>query len=135
LRVVFDASTVVGAALKADGIPRQALLAARESHTILLSNAVYAEIGEVLARPKFARVLTEERRLEILELLAAAAIWIEPTDRIRDCRDDKDNKYLELAAAGGAEAIVTSDDDLLILDPWRHIRILGARDFLATLPP
>jgi hypothetical protein len=131
LRVVFDASTVVGATLKADGIPRQALLAARERPTILLSNAVYAEIGEVLARPKFARVLTEERRPEILELLAAAAIWIDPSERIEDCRDDKDNKYLELASAGGAEVIVTSDDDLLVLDPWRSTRILRARDFLA----
>ena len=131
MRVIFDASTIVGAALKASSIPRQALLLAREHHTILLSNPVYAEIGEVLARPKFARILTEERRLEILELLAAAAVWVDPAEHIQDCRDAKDNKYLELAAAGEAGVIVTSDDDLLVLDPWRRTRILGARNFLA----
>jgi hypothetical protein len=44
--------------------------------------------------------------------------------RVTDCRDPKDNKYLELALAAGAETIVSSDDDLLVLHPWRGVRIL-----------
>jgi hypothetical protein len=48
LFVIFDASTIVGAALKADGIPRRALLTARERHTLVLSGATFGEIEEVL---------------------------------------------------------------------------------------
>jgi putative PIN family toxin of toxin-antitoxin system len=132
LLVIFDASTIVGAALKADGTPRRALLAARERHTLVLSGASFNEIDEVLRRPKFARVITEDRRTEILGLLTAAAIWTEPDVHVDDCRDAKDNKYLELAVAAGADVIVSSDEDLLVLHPWRAVRILRPRDFLGV---
>jgi uncharacterized protein len=97
---------------------------------LALSEAVYGEIADVLARPKFARVLTEDRRREVLELLSAAALWIEPTEEVRDCRDSKDNRYLELALAAGAAMIVSGDEDLLVLNPWRGIRVLRPSEFL-----
>jgi predicted nucleic acid-binding protein len=37
---------------------------------------------------------------------------------------------LELAAAVSAEIIVSSDADLLVLDPWRGVRILRAATYL-----
>jgi len=49
---------------------------------------------------------------------------------VTDCRDPKDNKYLELALAAGASVIVSSDDDLLVLNPWRGIRILRPADYV-----
>jgi predicted nucleic acid-binding protein len=54
----------------------------------------------------------------------------EPVELVTDCRDKKDNKYLELALAAGASTIVSSDDDLLVLDPWRGIRILKPGDYV-----
>ncbi len=48
-----------------------------------------------------------------------------------ECQDPKDNKYLELALSGQAECIVTGDDDLLVLTPWRGIEILTVQEFLA----
>jgi hypothetical protein len=130
LLIVFDASSVVGAALRADSIPRRALLIARDQHVIALSGPVFGEIQEVIGRPKFARVLTEDRQAEILQLLTAAAIWVENVRSVQDCRDAKDNKYLELAEAAGADVIVSSDEDLLVLNPWRCIRILRPKEFL-----
>jgi len=47
------------------------------------------------------------------------------------CRDPKDNKYLELAVAANASCIVTGDQDLLVLNPFRNIPILTSADFLA----
>ena len=91
------------------------------------------EITAVLARPKFARVLTDDRRREILELLSAAALWLEPAETVRDCRDEKDNCYLELAWAADAASIVSGDQDLLVLDPWRDIRIVRPAAFLNLL--
>ena len=49
-------------------------------------------------------------------------------EQVRDCRDPDDDKFLELALASGARAIVTGDADLLVLDPWRDIRIVKLTD-------
>ena len=48
-----------------------------------------------------------------------------------DCRDAKDNKYLELALAAGASTIVSGDADLLVLHPRRGVRILRPANYLA----
>ena len=49
---------------------------------------------------------------------------------VADCRDAKDNMVLECALAGKADAIVSLDEDLLSLNPWRSIVILKPREFL-----
>ncbi len=56
--------------------------------------------------------------------------FVEINQQINECRDPKDNKYLELAVCGGANLIVTGDNDLLILNPFRRITILNIQDFL-----
>jgi len=109
--IVFDASSIVSAALKADSIPERALLQAEEVDVFALSAAVDTEIAEVLNRPKFARAISRRRRERFLRLMRDAAIWFDPAARVRECRDPKDDKYLELALASGAETIVSSDDD------------------------
>jgi putative PIN family toxin of toxin-antitoxin system len=129
--VVFDASTVVGAAMKADSIPERALRSARKYWTLCLSQAVEDEIREVLSRPKLRRYVNDRRRQLVLDLLLPRALAIEPTVRVNDCRDAKDNKYLELALAAGAAVIVSSDNDLLALSPWRGVRIVTPAAFVA----
>ena len=59
------------------------------------------------------------------------------TEQINDCRDPNDNKFLELAVCGNADVLVTGDDDLLALNPFRGIAIVTPRDFLNsfTQPP
>ncbi len=129
--IVFDASAVVSASLKADSISEHALLRAAEADIFALSIAVDQEIAAVLHRPKFARAIPLERRARVLDILRNAAIWFDPVTPIADCRDPKDNKYLELALAAGAETIVSGDDDLLVLHPWRGVRILSPSQYLA----
>jgi len=129
--IVFDASTIISAALKADSIPEQALFRAEEVDVFALSAAVDAEIAGVLNRPKFARVISRRRRERFLSLLRETAIWFDPAVHVTECRDPKDDKYLELALAAGAETIVSSDDDLLVLAPWRGVRLMKPADYLA----
>ena len=105
---------------------------AEETDLFALSTAVDAEIADVLSCPKLAAMLSRERRESILDTLRGTAVWFEPTERITECRDPKDNKYLELALAAGAVIIVSSDnDDLLVLHPWRGVRILRPAEYLA----
>ena len=114
-------------------MPRRAIAVARAKGIIALSKNVYEEVAEVLTRPKFARVLTDDRRSEILELLSAAALWVEPMEKVQDCRDSKDNRYLELALTVGAAAIVSGDEDLLVLHPWRGVQVLRPAEFPSAL--
>lgn len=130
--VVVDASTVVSAALIRDSSPEQAIRLARAVDVICVSDAVIGEIGAVLARPKFRSAITEGRRREILELLIAGSKRYAPEHRVADCRDPKDDKYLELALACAATSLITGDADLLSLDPWRGVRIVKAAEYVAA---
>jgi hypothetical protein len=133
LIVVFDASTFVSAALKPDSVSEQALLLAIDNpNRLILSSDVETEYREVIFRPKFDRFISRERRQHILDIVLFAADRVEPMERVRECRDPKDDKYLALAAAGDADVIVSSDArHLLSMHPWRGISILSPADFLA----
>ena len=87
--IIFDASTLVSAGLKAESVPERALLRAEEVDVFALSAAVYGEIAGVLNRPRFARATSLAQRERVLEILRHAAIWFEPTVRVADCRDPK----------------------------------------------
>ena len=45
------------------------------------------------------------------------------------CRDRDDDVVLATALAGECAAIITGDQDLLILDPFRGIRVLAPSAF------
>jgi predicted nucleic acid-binding protein len=55
-------------------------------------------------------------------MVAAALVRI--TERIAARRDPTDDKFLELAANGRADLIVSGDTDLLALNPFRGIPIV-----------
>ena len=129
--IVFDASSLVGTAIGADSVPRRALHKARGQDRFALSKAVLAEVVDVLHRPRLARFIDPALRDELLDLLVSGAAWFDPAERVTDCRDPKDNKYLELAMAASASTIVSSDTDLLVLHPWRGVQILRPVEYLA----
>ena len=68
--------------------------------------------------------------MRFLVALLKEAEMVEITETITDCRDAKDNKFLELAVSGKADCIVSGDADLLVLNPFREIPILTPREFL-----
>lgn len=113
------------------GIPRRAVLAACAAEPIAMSVPVWAELRDVLHRPGLARFIDAVERDELLDLLRGLAVWFVPTEPVRECRDPKDDKFLELALAANARVIVTGDNDLLVLHPWRGIEILRPADYLA----
>jgi uncharacterized protein len=129
--VVIDASVVVSAALMRGSVPERAIRLARAVDVICISDAVVEEHRAVLARPKFQAAITPERAEELVELLLADSRRYRPRRRVRDCRDEKDNRYLELAEACGAAFLITGDGDLLSLDPWRGVRIVRPAEYVA----
>lgn len=128
--IVFDVSSLVGAAIRRDGVPELALRRALRIDQIAVSEAMIAELLDVFARPRLQRFLDPELRDEVLSELHASGLFLVPSERVTDCRDPKDNKYLELAFAAAAATIVSSDDDLLVLHSWRGVRILKPAAYL-----
>lgn len=127
--IVFDASVIVSAALRAGGLPERALLHAAATDRIALSAEVEREIEVVLHRPGIAKLVPLPRRARIFAVLSDGAARFFPMVRVTDCRDMKDNKYLELALASEAGIIVSGDADLRVLNPWRGTRIMTPREY------
>jgi predicted nucleic acid-binding protein len=69
----------------------------------------------------------------VLALLANFCAWFEPMASVSDRRDAKDNIYLDLMLAVDAPTLVSSDDDLLVLNPWRDRHIPRPAACLATV--
>ena len=97
---------------------------------LLVSAPIIHELNEVLSREKFDPFLLREERERFLVALLREASFVDITVSIKECRDPKDDKFLELAVSGNADVIVSGDDDLLVLDPFRDIRIVTPREFL-----
>jgi uncharacterized protein len=98
-----------------------------------MSADVILELNDVLGREKFERYVTEEERERFLRSLLREARLVEIREKIRACRDPKDDKFLELAVNAEADCIVSGDHDLLMLDPFRGIEILTPSGFLDAL--
>ncbi len=131
VRAVLDTNVAISAALLPQSTPRQAFDQVLEQGASLISIATLAELNEVLRRSRFNRYLREEERLEFLSTLVRESELVEVTAAVSVCRDPKDDKLLELAVSGAATHIITGDDDLLVLHPFRGIAILSPHDFVA----
>lgn len=128
---VLDVNALVSAFLFPQSSSGRALEFVLDRHMLLMSLGVAAELAEVITRPKFVRYLSQERREELLVGTISASQFLEPTLSITACRDATDNKILELSVSGRAEAIVTGDQDLLVLHPFQGIPILAPHAFLS----
>ena len=137
-RVVFDTSTLVGAALKPGSVPHRALLQALAQCDVCASAQTLLELEQVMQRDKFDRYLSREIRLDFIAVLRKAmhffaVMQADEKGLQPPCRDPKDNKFLALAQVCGADALVSSDDDLLVLNPWRGIPVLSPAAFLSLV--
>lgn len=130
-RFVFDTNTLISAAIFKNSIPAKALKAAIASGFLLLFPETRGEFLSVLTRTKFDRYLTSSERVDFVEFLTQYHLLIDEVSHVVACRDPKDDKFLALAVAASASAIVTGDNDLLVLHPFRGIAIVTPADFLA----
>jgi len=133
IRAVIDTGVVVSAALLPRSVPRRVFDLVVERGRLLVSDATIVELDDVFRRPKFSKYVREEERLEFLAAVVREAEIVEVVDVITDCRDPKDNKFLELAVSGKASHIISSDGDLLVLHPFRQIPIVTPQSWLESI--
>ena len=88
----------------------------------------------MVSRAKFNRYQTAETRLARVDALLSSMSAIALGERVHLCRDSRDDKFLELALAGKADFLLTSDADLLALHPFHDTAILTPANYLAWEP-
>lgn len=98
-----------------------------EQDELVLSRAILDELLGVLAR-KFARDADELSRIAVF--LDGIASFVPAGRRIKVLADEPDNRILECAVAGRAEAIVTGDRAMLALGDYRGVRVLSLSAYL-----
>jgi len=76
-----------------------------------------------------------QRYLELLVDIARASGGdvLEPVAVVTDCPDHEDNRILECALAANAALVITDDEDLLRLSPWRGIPIVTSVTFVSRV--
>lgn len=132
VRLVLDTNIVVSGLIWG-GVPRSLLDLARDGHTTLLTSSVLLdELADVLSRDKLAAMLAsrEITPASLMQRYGMLARLVTPQTVERTVRDADDDVVIATALAAQADAIVTGDNDLLVLHPWRGIQILNAADAL-----
>ena len=132
-RIVVDTNVFVSAVVLIESPPRKVVDRVLAEGIVLFSEDSMRELAEVLFRPKFERYIGRKEREAFLNQLVGVAELIPIVQVVRECRDPKDDKFLEVALNGRADLIITGDADLLALHPWRGVNILRANAYLSQL--
>ena len=122
MRVVLDTNTMLAALLSPGKTADRLLQVVLLKHRLLVSAAMAAEYGCVLARPKFGRLGEEKSRLALLQDVLAAPRCMPVRARIRVQRlpaDASDAPFVEAALSGVADYLVSGDAHLLALKQLR----------------
>jgi len=128
VKVVFDTNILVSALVFPGGRGEAALRRiVEEQDQLVISKPIIDELLGILGR-KFARDAEELAHAAVF--LSELGILVKPRQRLRVVKDDPDNRILECAIAGRADAIVTGDKALLGLREYQGVRILSLREYL-----
>jgi predicted nucleic acid-binding protein len=120
-------------ALRSPGPARRFFALAPLKHLLIYHAEQLAELREVAARPRLG-IAPSAVEVLIDRIRHYGQLVESPLNPPGDCRDPKDEYVLALALEGLAESILTEDQDLLVLNPWRGIHITRLFDFLQSHP-
>jgi len=130
VRVVFDTNILISAIVFPGGNGEAALQKFIEgTDHLLISKPLLYELLEVLGR-KFSRDREELSRVAVF--LGDLAEMVNPRSKIRVLDDEPDNRILECARAGQANAIVTGDRAMLKYKHYQQIKIISLKSYLAN---
>jgi len=96
---------------------------------LLLSDELLEELNDVLHRPKFQKYFSVDMINELISLMLGKIEMVEIKETFDVCRDPKDNFLLDLCLSGKADYLVTGDEDLLSLNPFKETQIIDYNSF------
>jgi len=134
LRAVIDTQIFLRAVINQRSLPAKIVYDYEDDYIFIVSEATLAEIEDIISRPKVRKKFEfpENQISELLIRLARGERTI-VHDIPAISRDSKDDMILACALSGNAHYIVSEDQDLLVLNTYKEIKIINALDFLRVL--
>ena len=129
-RVVVDTNVLISRLLLPASVSARAVRQIVDNSQLLASEATLTELADVLSRDKFDRYVDVSDRQAFFLQLARIVERVPITYLVHGSRDPKDDMFLELPVNGHADYIVSGDQDLLLLSPFRDIPILNPARYL-----
>ncbi len=131
MRVVFDTNIFISALVVPGSQAEKAVFRILDgADTLLISKPILDELLSTLAG-KFDR--DPEALSQVAVLMTEMAELVKPKNRVKVFKDDPDNRILECAESGRADAIVTGDKEMLLVRQYRGIPLISLRDYLARI--
>lgn len=133
LRLVLDTNIVVSAALKPEGLQRTVLLLSiTKPANLYISDAIFNEYEEVLARPELQ--IRKGLQKQLLQLIKNRARRVVPTRPLDVTLDPADNIFLECADAARADYLVTGNPRHFPRF-WKQTTLITSREFIGIVAP
>jgi len=136
IRAVIDTNVIVSGLIRPRGAPGNILRALRDRRFLaLVSTPILEELVAILTRPwlQGRYGIEDDDVRDFLRLLASRTELVEPTTRIRQCRDPHDDMFLKAAVEGQAARLVSGDADLLAIGSIGDARIVTPAGFVREL--
>lgn len=147
---IFDCNIFLQTLINDESVAAKCFSLARQNRIdLFISDLTFAELIEVLSRPKILGLLSGAgpNRIQVfLDEVLAVSITINNYPRtFQFSRDPDDETYINLAIAADADFIVSRDNDLLDLMTihtaeakefrrrFRNLKIVGPVEFLQTV--
>lgn len=129
--VILDTNVVVSA-LIGNSIPTRIVneYILTKAVQLCLSQQVYEEFVEVLARDKFSKIPNFAAKSSIvLKKLADIAEFYEPSNRLAILPDADDDMFLDLAMASAADILITGNTQDFPMQQFEQTRIATPREY------
>ena len=96
---------------------------------LCITDDILKEISTVMAREKFG--LEKEKIEDYIKVIEHFSTKIIHDNEIENIsRDMDDNKILKCGSEGNVDFIITGDNDLLVLEKYKNIKIAKPKEYL-----
>jgi len=134
MRIVVDTYVAVSAVIKLDSVPNVVFQLAWQHHTLLKSLETEQELRRTLQSDKLSK-LVKPSTTKWIDLVLSTAEAVAVKQTFAACRDQTDDKFLDLAVNGRADLSISGDTDMLALGAFRNIPIIAPVTFLRAYYP
>jgi len=131
-KYVVDTNVLISAALT-KGASFRVVEYLVKNNALVFSRETIGELASRIMRSKFDKYVSTQDRESYIANLVLSSDMVIIDNLSQGCRDADDDKFLETALESKVQAIITGDQDLLIMHPFQGVEIITVQYFLKKI--